>query len=53
MKFIHYIEKVTNVDIMGVVSLTACVLFFSLMVIWVFKTKKKKFTEVSQLPLDN
>lgn len=53
MKFIHYIEKVTNVDIMGIISLTACVLFFSLMVIWVFKTKKKKFIEASQLPLDN
>lgn len=53
MKFVQYIEKVSDVDIMGIVSLSACVLFFSLMVVWVFKTKKKKFTEASRLPLDN
>lgn len=53
MKFVQYIEKVSSVDIMGMVSLAACVLFFSLMIIWVFKTKKKKFTEASRLPLDN
>lgn len=53
MKFIHYIEKVSDVDLMGIFSLTVSVLFFSLMIIWVFKTKKKNFNEASQLPLDN
>lgn len=53
MKFVHYIEKVSSADIIGIVSLTACVLFFSLVVIRVFKTKKKEFNEASRLPLDN
>jgi cbb3-type cytochrome oxidase subunit 3 len=53
MKFINYLEKVSGVDIMGLVSLTIFVLFFTVMLTWVFRTKNKKFQEISRLPLDN
>jgi cytochrome c oxidase cbb3-type subunit 3 len=53
MKFINYLEKVSGVDSMGLLSLTIFFLFFVGMLIWVFKTKKKDFKEVSQIPLDD
>jgi cbb3-type cytochrome oxidase subunit 3 len=53
MKFINYLEKVSGVDIMGICSLLIFFLFFTIMFIWVYKNKKKKFNEVSRLPLDN
>ncbi|HEY6502803.1 MAG TPA: CcoQ/FixQ family Cbb3-type cytochrome c oxidase assembly chaperone [Chitinophagaceae bacterium] len=53
MKFINYLEKISGVGIMGMVSLTLFVLFFVGMLIWVFKTKKSKFKEISRIPLDN
>jgi cbb3-type cytochrome oxidase subunit 3 len=53
MKFIHYIEKIGGVDVYGIISLVIFVLFFSVMMIWVFKTKKKTFSEMSRIPLDN
>ena len=53
MKFIHYIEKVSNIDIFGLVSLTMFFLFFVVMLTWVIKTNKKRFDEISRIPLDN
>lgn len=53
MKFINYIEKVAGVDIFGLVSLMIFVLFFTGMLIWVFRTRKQKFTAASRIPLDN
>jgi cbb3-type cytochrome oxidase subunit 3 len=53
MKFIHYIEKISGIDIYGMLSLGIFVLFFVVMLTWVLKTKKKKFDEVSRVPLDN
>ena len=53
MKFIHYLEKTAGVDIFGMVSLSIFVLFFLAMLTWVFKTKKKTFSEISRIPLDN
>ncbi|MBK6827586.1 MAG: CcoQ/FixQ family Cbb3-type cytochrome c oxidase assembly chaperone [Chitinophagaceae bacterium] len=52
MKFINYLEKVSGVDFMGLLSLTICFMFFAGMLIWVLKTKKSDFKEVSQMPLD-
>ena len=40
MKFINYLEKVSGVDFMGLLSLTICFMFFAGMLIWVLKTKK-------------
>ncbi|MBL7709897.1 MAG: CcoQ/FixQ family Cbb3-type cytochrome c oxidase assembly chaperone [Chitinophagaceae bacterium] len=53
MKFINYIEKVSGVDIYGMLSLTIFVVFFTVMVTWVLKTDKKKFNDISRIPLDN
>lgn len=53
MKFINYLEKVSGVDLMGLVSLIVSFLFFTGMLIWVFRSKKKSFNEVSRIPLDN
>ena len=53
MKFINYLEKVSGVDLMGLLSLVIFFLFFTGMLVWVFRTKKKDYHEVSQIPLDS
>lgn len=53
MKFINYIEKISGIDIFGMISLIMFVLFFVVMLTWVFKTKKKEYNEISRIPLDN
>jgi hypothetical protein len=53
MKFINYIEKVSGVEIMGLISLLMFVTFFTIMLVWVFKTNKKKLQDISRIPLDN
>lgn len=52
MKFIHYLEKVSGVDIYGMISLLVFVIFFVAMLTWVFKTDKKKLKEISEIPLN-
>lgn len=53
MKFINYIEKISGVDIMGLFSLLVFFIFFTIMFIWLYRTKKSNFNDVSRLPLDN
>lgn len=53
MKFINYLERVSGVDIMGLLSLTIFFVFFVVMLTWVLKTKKEDFNDVSRIPLDN
>lgn len=52
MKFINYIEKISGVDILGLVSLLLFVTFFTVMLIWVFRVNKNKLKEISRIPLD-
>ena len=52
MKFIHYIEKVSGVDIYGLISLCIFFLFFTVMLTWVFRADKKKMNQISQIPLN-
>lgn len=52
MKFIHYLEKISGVDIYGMISLSIFVLFFVTMLTWVFRTKKSTLNEISRIPLD-
>jgi cbb3-type cytochrome oxidase subunit 3 len=47
------VEKVSGIDIFGLVSLSIFFLFFLVMLTWVFKTKKKSYREISRIPLDN
>jgi len=51
MKFIHYIEKISGVDVYGLVSLLIFVVFFSVMLTWVIRADKKKIKEMSEIPL--
>ena len=51
MKFINYIEKVSGVDIYGLVSQLIFVVFFTAMLTWVFRADKKKIKEMSEIPL--
>lgn len=53
MKFIHYLEKIRNVDMMGLISLSIFFLFFAIMLTWVFKTNKQKLKAISRIPLDH
>lgn len=53
MNFINYIEKLSGVDIMGLFSLLAFFIFFTVMFVWVYRSKKKDFDDVSRIPLDN
>jgi len=51
MKFMHYIEKISGVDIYGLISLLIFVLFFTVVLTWVFRADKKKIKEMSEIPL--
>lgn len=53
MKFIHYIEKISGVDIYGLISLGIFFLFFLVMLTWVFRSDKKKLRQISEIPLKN
>ncbi len=53
MKFIHYIEKIGGVDVFGTISLCLFGIFFLAVLLWVFKTNKSTFKEISQIPLNN
>jgi cbb3-type cytochrome oxidase subunit 3 len=35
------------------ISLIMFVLFFAVILTWVFRTRKNKFSEISRIPLDN
>jgi len=52
MKFINYLQKVSNIDIYGLTSLLLFFIFFSVMLIWVAKTNKKDFESAGNIPLD-
>jgi cytochrome c oxidase cbb3-type subunit IV len=52
MKFIHYLEKVSGVDVYGLISLLIFCLFFTVMLTWVFRADKKKLKAISEIPLN-
>jgi hypothetical protein len=53
MKFIHYIEKISGVDIYGLLSLGIFFVFFVVMLVWVFRSDKAKLKSISEIPLHN
>lgn len=53
MKFINYLEKISGVDVYGLLSLSIFVLFFTIMLAIVFRTDKKTIRTISRIPLDN
>lgn len=53
MKFVNYLEKVSGVEWMGLLSLLGFFFFFVVMLTWVFRTRKQTFRDISRIPLDN
>lgn len=52
MKFRNYLESIVGVGIYPVITLLIFFIFFSLLTAWVLWSRKQKFTEISNLPLD-
>ncbi len=52
MKFIHYLEKISGVDIIAMASFGIFFLFFLVMIVWVFTADKQTIKELSNIPLD-
>ncbi len=52
MKFINYMEKVSGVDIYGLISLTLFFTIFMVVLIGVAVSDKKKMKQMSNIPLD-
>jgi len=52
MKFINYLERITGVGIYPLTSFIMFFLFFIVVTIWVFKTKKSFMNYMSNVPLN-
>lgn len=52
MKFVHYLEKISNVSIYALTAFGIFALVFAYMLFYVFKTDKKTFQDISRIPLD-
>ncbi len=53
MKFIHYLEKVTGVDIYALSSFAIFFTIFMIMLLWAWKADKKMIDEIRNIPLEN
>lgn len=52
MKFINYLESITGVEIYPLISLIIFFLFFVIVGVYLLKSGKDHFNEVSNIPLD-
>lgn len=52
MKFVHYLDKISNINLYALTSFGIFAFIFVVMLIYVFKTDKKTFQEISRIPLD-
>ncbi len=53
MKFVNYMEKVSGIDIYGLISLSLFFTIFVVVLIGVAVADKKKMKEMSDIPLDS
>ncbi len=53
MKFVHYLEKISGVDIYALSSFTIFFVFFIGITFWAWKADKNMINEINQLPLNN
>lgn len=51
MKFKNYLSSISDVDIYPLIGLLLFVPMFIFIALWVFKTDKKHFNQVAELPL--
>lgn len=52
MKFIHYLEKITGVDVFALGSFFIFFSFFIVMAAWAFRADKKLIDRINRIPLD-
>ena len=52
MKFIHYLESITGIGIFPLISLMLFFLFFTALLLYVFKADKQYIRELKHIPLD-
>lgn len=52
MKFINYLEKISNVSIYGLSSFLIFFIFFCAVFIYVMRASKKEMNQRSRIPLD-
>ena len=53
MKFRHYLETITGVELYPLISLAIFFLFFLALLVYVIRADKKEVFEMKSLPLDN
>lgn len=51
MKFRHYLETISGVEIYPLISLLGFTLFFLLLLVYVVKANKKHIQELERIPL--
>jgi len=52
MKFIKYLETITGIGIYPLISLLVFFLFFTALIIYVFRADRQHLTELKNIPLD-
>lgn len=52
MKFINYLESITGIGIYPLVAFVIFFGFFILVTLYVFRGDKRRFSSISQIPLD-
>jgi hypothetical protein len=52
MKFINYLESIAGVAIFPMISLFIFFIFFTVLLVYVFKTDKAHIQELENLPFD-
>ncbi|MFY9309373.1 MAG: CcoQ/FixQ family Cbb3-type cytochrome c oxidase assembly chaperone [Bacteroidia bacterium] len=53
MKFINYLESIAGIAVFPMISLFIFFLFFSLLLVYVFKADKQHIKDLKNIPLDN
>ncbi len=53
MKFSNYLEQIMGVSIYPVISLVLFVVFFTGVLVWIFRIDKKEIEHMEQLPLND
>lgn len=52
MKFRHYLESITGVDVYPMISLFIFLVFFTALAVWAIRANKQYIKDVKNLPLD-
>ncbi len=52
MKFTPYLEKIQNVSMYPIISLSLFVAFFVIVLIWTYKSDSKTIEHIENLPLE-